>query len=88
MTKRVKVFIVTEEGALKFLGCGSIVGEEHLQLIDKEGRKIMEITTPKIKLDSGKELLGVECWWIEEDEANRAEIKEFGEIVYKCGGNS
>ena len=84
MTKRVKVFVVTEEGALKFLGCGSIVGEESLRIVDKKGRKIAEVTTPKIKLDSGRVLLGIECWWIEENEANRAEIEEFGKVIYKC----
>ena len=80
---RVKVFVDTEEGERKYIGLGTIVGEEVIYVVDKHGRVLEEGTTPKIKLDDGREILGLQCWWLPKDEADRAEKEIFGRVVYE-----
>jgi len=52
------------------LGDGIISG-----LVDVDLGSECVIRTPKIKLDSGDELYGMECWWISVAEANEIEKK-------------
>ena len=47
----------------KFLGCGTVIKVQ--PLIVKETQKLVTNYFPTIRLDSGEELNGLECWWHE-----------------------
>lgn len=82
---RVKVFVDEEEDGetyRKFIGLGTIVGEKPLYLVDNEGKIYAEVSTPIIRLDNGRELLGLECWWIDVETADKVEKELFGEPVF------
>ena len=81
---RVKVFQDIEEDGeefRKFVGLGTIVGEKPLYLVDDEGNVFAEVSTPIIKLDDGRELLGLECWWIAKEDADKVEEELFGQPI-------
>lgn len=50
-------------------------GEEKIDITDKKG-KIDSFKTPRLKLDSGKTILGTDCWWTKDTEELRKKIEE------------
>jgi len=71
---RVKVFSGDRR---EYLGLGTIIGFEKVQF----GLDVLSI--PIIKLDSGEEIRGYECWWISKEEADMIEKEHCGRIVYE-----
>ena len=59
--ERVGAIISAKDGVVRFAGYGTLVGYEDIEI---DG---LEINNPKIVLDSGESIYGIECWWGSED---------------------
>ena len=61
--KRVGAVAGMDEDRMYLLGYGTYVGDELLDGV---------LSSPKIVLDDGKVVWGLECWWFHEDALKRA----------------
>jgi len=79
--ERVGAIWSAKEGVVLFFGYGVYVGDE---VPPKEVNEIFNeigLPNPKIELDNGKVVYGIECWWGSE-EAIKKRLKEFQIVVH------
>lgn len=86
MTKegeRVGAIYAAKDGVIWFLGYGVYDGDHPVPAETHGAGHMVGIPNPRIKLDSGKEVFGFQCWWgPEKGVASRIEkMKEEGYVV-------